>query len=544
MKNIASMKAKKVAKMASDNIKKLPVIFGLSVLLVVPSAFFLFEQTKSFLIYPPLLALTASFSITLVCEKFLRGKLKYAAEIIASVAFLAFGFALSFEKSPIYSIDGCSGIFLSLIPLTLFLFRPKDDSVPYFALVFKYFAFSAELSLVLNLGILLLSFATNTLFVTIPFGPINSVLSVSCYCLLGVNLFAHYFFFHREEKSAGKRRMSIYLYILYPVFALLVAILYVYLLQSLILRASPKGRINWFVSIASAFFMFFHFLLKEYKTVFSVKIFYKYGAFILLPLIAVQLVAFAIRINAYGLTRTRVFSAFYIAFSLLFVILTFFKGAKYVDYSLLLLSALFLVSTVTPFSAKNIAFESQKARLERVLEKYGIFDKKSKSLRDFDREALKNEISKEDRQILFDSFAFVKGSKKAPSWIFGENGKALSAEELFGKFDSAKKASSINKLSLEENYDDVVDITGFSKVKHLSIAKSKGFKSKRIKINGEFGNFDITDFVLSFKDGTEKSRLYRPDENTMIYIRLMSCDFNEDTKMFEYIRLDCDVFWK
>ena len=110
--------------------------------------------------------------------------------------------------------------------------------------------------------------------------------------------------------------------------------------------------------------------------------------------------------------------------------------------------------------------------------------------------------------------------------------------------DSSKDVKEEAVDEEEENYDDVVDITGFSKVKHLSIAKSKGFKSKRIKINGEFGNFDITDFVLSFKDGAEKSRLYRPDENTMIYIRLMSCDFNEDTKMFEYIRLDCDVFWK
>ncbi len=177
----------------------------------------------------------------------------------------------------------------------------------------------------------------------------------------------------KEEISVPKAFKVIFMFILLPLYLILLFVLYAYIAKSLFTLSLPNGKINWFVSFATVFYLVFYFSVRQFEEK-AAKLFCKWGAALLIPLIATQCVAFGIRINAYGYTPARYASLLYILFSAACVALSFVREGKYMSGAFPLFAALCLFCSITPMNLIDVPFKNQTARLEKVFKSASLLN--------------------------------------------------------------------------------------------------------------------------------------------------------------------------
>lgn len=175
----------------------------------------------------------------------------------------------------------------------------------------------------------------------------------------------------KEEITCPKAFKVIFLFILLPLYLALLLVLYGYFAKCLFTLSMPSGKINWFVSFATAFYLVFYFSVRQFEEK-AANFFCKRGAVILIPLIVIQCLAFGIRINAYGFTPSRYASLLYILFSMIFVTLSFVKGGKWMSAAFPLFAGLCLFATITPMNLADVPQRNQYARIDRIYKKAGL----------------------------------------------------------------------------------------------------------------------------------------------------------------------------
>ena len=285
---------------------------------------------------------------------------KYIIQSVASLCGFALGF---FSKrgfgNSLYGDLYFWGITLSLIPVMIFIFIPKKNAPCYFSNLLKHVLFSFFTSGILFCALSLLIAAFQNLIFDFGDFEIYECTASLCFTVFFLNVCAYYLFYRRNEPASGKAFKVIFLYILFPVFIILLFLLYVYLFKALVLLKLPEGEINWFVSFASCIYIVFYFVLREYRELSLIRFFYKALSFVFIPLIAVQITAYVIRFNAYGFTGWRFSSLLFIIFSVITILLTFIKKGAFTEYALLLLAVIILFGSVTPFNLINSAYKSQ-----------------------------------------------------------------------------------------------------------------------------------------------------------------------------------------
>ena len=202
---------------------------------------------------------------------------------------------------------------------------------------------------------------------------------------------------------------------MFPLYIILLTLLYAYLIKSLIVQELPCGQINWFVSFATCFYFVFYYTLCEYKKNLFIKWFYKIGGFILFPLIIIQCISFKIRIDAYGFTELRYVSLLYIIFSVIAILCTMIKGGMFAKWNFIILTFFILLATVSPLNMIEVPYKKQSERMEHVLKKYKMFDNK---LLDYNADDIEKNITNDDRKSLFESFNYiVNSSLPKPQWL-------------------------------------------------------------------------------------------------------------------------------
>ena len=361
-----------------------------------------------------------------------------------------------------------------------------------------------------------------------------------------VNTFAQYLFYRREEESSGKAFKVIMLYILLPVFVVLLAVLYAYLFKALMVRTLPNGQINLFVSCASCAYIVFYFVLREHEAVPAVRAFYRFGALVLIPLVCVQIVAVGIRLHAYGFTGWRFSSLLFIIFLAVMLALSFVKNGSFAHYGLLFLAAVILFASVTPFNLINSAYKSQYARMEKILYKYELFD--GETLGDYDRDALERTITREDRDALYGSYWYVQYTSDlpAPEWMRTENKKAISFSDLFG-IASDLRDENVREFEFSGTDYAVYDISLFNTMKYFDtsfyngkyidgVMDDYGAEMSRIRLFDNNGRaHDITDFLLALsgEDSTKTDDpLWYNDGNVSFCFTEITFTYNEERQLF------------
>ena len=167
---------------------------------------------------------------------------------------------------------------------------------------------------------------------------------------------------------------TLFLWILLPLLALFLVILYVYVAKIVFVWAWPKDGVAQWILGCSAFailcFLIAYPLLDVYKQLRRV---FFLIACLFIPLFVVLFLGIGIRISAYGFTINRLIVVLAGGWAL--VLYVYFLSTRlrgkivYVPLSLAILCA---VASVGPWRVFNIAFHSQLGRLESLLQANGL----------------------------------------------------------------------------------------------------------------------------------------------------------------------------
>ncbi|MCR4899794.1 MAG: DUF4153 domain-containing protein [Treponema sp.] len=560
-------KIKETLSMAVDYLGMAKVIFILSCIAFVFSALNVYLDKKIFeeLTLAFLMGTAFAIPVTLLTQKLSCLKKYLFQALTAGVGFVLGFFSYRGFGNNIYKELYYFGILCAVILITLYLFIPKEKSRTYFSLVFKYALFTLFMTLILMGGICLLIYAIQNLILNTDDYDVYECCSLFCSIVFGINVFCYYLFYRRQEESSGKAFKVIALYILFPVFAILLFILYIYLIKALVLLKLPNGQINWFVSFASCFYIVFYFILREYDELPVIKFFYKFGAFPFIPLIIIQVYAYFIRVNAYGFTGYRYSSLLFIIFSIITIALTFIKKGKFSHYAILVLTFIVMFDSLTPFNLINMAHKSQFKRMMKVLNKYDLYDSEADTLGIYDPAALETTITDEDRDALYSSYRYLSwtSSMPLPDWAMKteyEDGKAhtykMMFDELFG-IKTKRDEETLIEFSKSFTRNGRINIELFNEMVPFSISEFSnkwidgkwdeyGAKLSEIKIETKYGFLDLTEYLFSLDSDLSEDELlwYEVNENYSICFTGISYKYNEDRKLFNRYSLSGYIFYK
>ena len=491
---------------------------------------------------------------------------KYLIQSGAAVAGFVLGFFAhrGFGNS-VYNELYYFGILCAITLITLYLFIPKGNSRTYFSLVFKHALFCTFMTLILMGGLCLLIYAVQNLILNTSDSDVYECCAYFCIFVFGVNTFTYYLFNRREDESSGKAFKVITLYILFPVFAVLILILYIYLLKALFLFKLPNGQINWFVSFASCFYIVFYFILREYDELPVIKFFYKFGAFAFIPLIVIQIYAYFIRVNAYGFTGYRYSSLLFIIFSIITITLTFIKKGKYVNWAIIALTVIVLYDSVTPFNLINMAHKSQFSRMVKVMNKYDIYDEATDTLKLYDPDSLEAAISDEDRDALYSAYRYIMYTSHLPQpeWAVEEESvdgikhtSYLMFEEVFG---IRSKRADENILEFEKSfYDKILNIEPYKEFSEITDSKwSSEYKdgdyveySREIPVIAFYSKtgkkYCLEEFFFTIDQNVSEDEplWYIPDDEIAFCFKRIEYKYNTERKLFKSYYYNGYVFYK
>jgi hypothetical protein len=168
---------------------------------------------------------------------------------------------------------------------------------------------------------------------------------------------------------------SLVSYILLPLTAIYLMILYVYLFKIIITWSIPAGSVSYMVMIFSMFGIFallMIFPLQKEGTSKWINIFAKYFYFAMLPLIVLLFIAIEKRIVQYGITENRYYVLIYAIWLIViifYMIINKFKKIIFIPMSFIVV---FFLSSFGPQSAFNISKHSQLNRIDKIIKEYNI----------------------------------------------------------------------------------------------------------------------------------------------------------------------------
>jgi len=154
--------------------------------------------------------------------------------------------------------------------------------------------------------------------------------------------------------------------VLWPVYLILLAILYLYVAKIIYVWAIPVGMMNWFASLALLAFSVFFFCFANDARYSLLQRFLRWGLLLFLPILAVQAAAVWQRVEPYGLTVLRYTSIHCTIFGIFLLVLAFLRRSP--RPALLVLAFMIAAFTLTPLNIVDVPLRTQEARLWGVLE--------------------------------------------------------------------------------------------------------------------------------------------------------------------------------
>lgn len=303
--------------------------------------------------------------------------------------------------------------------------------------------------------------------------------------------------------------------IMFPIYLVLVGILYLYIFKIILTFDLPSNRINLFVSLATSFYIFFYFALKQYEYDNRlVKLFIKFGGILMLPLLALQAWSVSIRLSAYGLTSARYISLMYNVFAVIFALLATFKR-EYIRFTVLL-SVVFvgIITIPSPVDATQLPANVQLGRLENVIEKHDLLQ---------DGKIVSKEIPKEDEEKLVSAYNYLRyvdqdlWSKK-PNYLETKNYAANTGWYYYlnkGGNDYYDYSNNYyERYYYSSDSDDTIsiDIAGYSRLEIIdSYYYNSSSKIKNDDLKENYG-FDFENYIeeLYAKYGDTKYNIEEP----------------------------------
>ena len=287
----------------------------------------------------------------------------------SAVLFLLLAYAWYGVENPSRQlIVGTQGIYLALAFLALFLLERTNNAPGLPALLFAA-AFSIATSILLFLGLILCVAAFWALIIT----DADGWLPETTYLFSGLIAYGGWGFssFLGALPNAGARyefpaaTEKLLLYLFFPVYLLLLLVLYLYVGKIIGAREMPVGTMNWYASFALLGFAFFFGTLAAQSRLPLFSRFLKWALLLFLPILAVQLYGVWLRYEAYGLTTLRYTSMICTFCGIYALAVAFLRRKPQQVY--LCAAILALIFSLTPLNVVDMPRRNQEARLTQIL---------------------------------------------------------------------------------------------------------------------------------------------------------------------------------
>ena len=390
-----------------------------------------------------------------------------------------------------YVFMGYLGLIICFLLVSLYLMYDAENKDMVFPQIIKAGFFTFIVASLFFGGISLCIVALDFLVVElVDFDKWIIITALLAYIIICYNLFIAMLPEKTDKIVLPKIFKVLVLYVDLPIYTLLLAVLYAYLIKILITIEMPQGQINIFASLASLFFIFFYLTLGSYENR-AVRFFRNFGGCFMFPILTSQAIAIYIRVNAYGLTTARWISILLNVTALAFIILTLIKKGNLVKHVITGLAILVFLSTFGPLNVIDIPVYEQTNRLEKVLERNNMLSEgQLKPNKD---------ISDEDKQVISSCYSYLLYEDKAPEYINEE----VTFYSLFGfdMFDTYGNLDSYKLIHLNKNNSyNSLDISDYDHYYYVDQISSQQFE-----ITIDEKAYDVTEWIMSIKDDEDKS---------------------------------------
>ena len=270
-------------------------------------------------------------------------------------------------------IIGTGGVYLALGFLALFLMERQGASRALPALLFSMgFSLGTGLLLFLGLTISITAFWELILPSENEWHVQTSYLFVglTSYGVWGLGAFLGTLPKAEKPYERSAAAQKVLLYLLFPIYGLLLLILYLYIIKIICTGEMPVGTMNWYASFALLGFVFFFGMLSTQNRMPLFAHFLRWGLLLFLPILIVQLYGVYLRYAAYGLTTPR-YTSIICTFCGIYGLTAAFLKRK-PQHVYLCAALLALIFTLTPLNVIDVPLHSQEARLSKILTEHDL----------------------------------------------------------------------------------------------------------------------------------------------------------------------------
>lgn len=267
-----------------------------------------------------------------------------------------------------YFLMTVGGLVLGGLLLGLFLLWKPQDGADLFPAVFVAVGKSAGVTILFGISACICLAAFQELLFSFPFQWFFVVWYAAIF-LVGIPLFLGWLPSKHEPARLARllRQLTVRLFL--PVYMVLLAILLCYVGKIAAAWELPVGQMNWFASLAVLGYAFFYFTLQGAAIPWRRRLFL-WGAVLLVPIVAVQIVGIAIRLSAYGLTPARYASLLCVAFGI--CVLLVGAAGRSVRFLYLLAAVMVFLATLSPWNLIDLPARDQQYRMQTVMEQSGM----------------------------------------------------------------------------------------------------------------------------------------------------------------------------
>jgi hypothetical protein len=175
-------------------------------------------------------------------------------------------------------------------------------------------------------------------------------------------------------------------FVLIPLVLIYLIIMYAYFGKIVIEANLPKGFLTYFIHAMLVLGLYAYLLIYPFQYVSNsklIRLYTKFFFFVLIPVIAMQLVGIITRINQYGFTEER-YLVLVTALCVVSMIVYFvFLRKKNLIFIPMVIFVFTLISAIGPLSAKNVTLWSRENRLNKLVTEMKMFD--GKTLKPFNK---------------------------------------------------------------------------------------------------------------------------------------------------------------
>ena len=351
-----------------------------------------------------------AFAVQLLAEKLLEKRIKARLALQAACALFViplFIFYKNFEDARI----AVASIFFAVLAICPFLLRFSQKENEILPNIFTALFAAFIIMMCVGCALSIIYWALSTLFFDkSEFDFYTAIWSFSFYAV-ALNTFVAYSSKKHEEIKIPKLCKIVFLYTLLPLYALLILVLYCYLAKSAITLSIPMRDANTFISVATALYILFYFCLSYYDCK-ATRLFKKVCPFVLLPLVAVQILISIDRIRAHGISPNRYAVVMYTLFTCAAIALSFYKNGKRIFLLCPILAGLLVFAGASPLNIQNVPLWSQTRIMEKILNERALLaDGK------VDAKKAAEILTNEEREVLSRAYEKIRVFNKRPKWF-------------------------------------------------------------------------------------------------------------------------------